>query len=117
MNDVAQFDCMVVYNMYITGYTLSGMLPLEFRKKYPMGRGVGGLMECRDGGWIQVAAYRPRFLDSLRERWGVEEVSKELMREKTVEMDRGEAVEFYVELGLPVGYVYHVDETVADPHL
>ena len=117
MIDVAQFDCMVAYNTAITGFTLSGLLPLELRKKYPMGRGVGGLMECRDGGWIQVAAYGPRFLDSLRERWGVEEVTRELMREKTREMDRDEAVEFYVELGLPVGPVYHVDEAVADPHL
>ena len=117
MIDVAQFDCMVAYNTAISGYTLSGLLPLELRKKYPMGRGVGGLLECRDGGWIQVAAYGPRFLDSLRERWGVEEVTTELMREKTVKMDRDEAVEFYVELGLPVAPVYNVDETVADPHL
>jgi len=82
-----------------------------------MGRGVGGLMECKDGGWIQVAAYGPRFLDNLRERWGVEEVTKELIMEKTIEMDRDDAVEFYVGLGLPCAPVYHLDETVADPHL
>jgi CoA:oxalate CoA-transferase len=117
MIDVAQFDCMVAYNTAITGYTLSGLLPLELRKKYPMGTGVSGLMECKDGGWIQVAAYAPRFLDSMREHWGVEEVTKELVMEKTAEMDRDEAVEFYLRLGLPVAPVYHVDETVVDPHL
>lgn len=117
MIDVAQFDCMVAYNTAITGYMLSGMLPLELRKKYPMGRGVGGLFECKDGGWIQVAAYGPRFLDNLREHWGAEDVSRDLMREKTAEMNRNEAVEFYVELGLPCAPVYHLDETVRDPHL
>jgi CoA:oxalate CoA-transferase len=117
MIDVAQFDCMVAYNTAITGYTLSGLLPVELRKKYPMGRGVGGLMECKDGGWIQVAAYGPRFLDNLRERWSVEEVTKELIMEKTIEMGRDDAVEFYVDLGLPCAPVYHLDETVADPHL
>jgi CoA:oxalate CoA-transferase len=108
---------MVAYNTAITGYTLSGLLPLELRKKYPMGRGVGGLFKCKDSGWIQVAAYAPRFLDSLMEHWGVEEVTKELIEEKTSEMKRDEAVEFYVELGLPVAPVYHLDETVNDPHL
>jgi CoA:oxalate CoA-transferase len=117
MIDVAQFDCMVAYNTAITGYTLSGLLPIELRKKYPMGRGFGGLIECKDGGWIQVAAYAPRFLDSLMEHWGVEDVTKELVTEKTAEMDRDEAVDFYVKLGLPVAPVYHIDETVADPHL
>lgn len=117
MIDVAQLDCMVAYNTAITGYTLSGMRPLELRKKYPMGRGVGGLMECSDGGWIQVAAYAPRFLDSLRERWGAEEVTREMIKEKTTGMTREEAVEFYVGMGLPCAPVYHVDEVVADPHL
>jgi len=117
MIDVAQFDCMVAYNTAITGYTLSGMRPLELRKKYPMGRGVGGLVKCKDGGWIQVAAYAPRFLDKLSEYWGVEEVTAEMIAERTAEMTRDDAVEFYVELGLPVAPVYHVDEVVADRHL
>ena len=117
MIDVAQFDCMVAYNTAITGYTLSGMRPMELRRKYSMGRGVGGLVECRDGGWIQVAAYAPRFLDRLREYWGVEEVTSEMVAERTAEMTRDEAVELYVGLGLPCAPVYHVDDVVADPHL
>jgi CoA:oxalate CoA-transferase len=117
MIDVAQFDCMVAYNTYITGYTLSGMLPMELRKKYSLGQGVGGLMKCSDGGWIQIAAYAPRFLDKLREYWRLEEVTKEFVMEKTAKMKRDEAVEFYVDLGLPCAPIYHVDETVNDPHL
>jgi CoA:oxalate CoA-transferase len=117
MIDVAQFDCMVAYNTAITGYTLSGLLPLELKKKYPMGRGVGGLMKCKDGGWIQFAAYGPRFLDSLTLYWSVEEVTEELVKKKTAEMNRDEAVEFYNNLGLPCAPVYHINETVVDPHL
>jgi len=117
MIDVAQFDCMVAYNTAITGYTLSGLLPLELKKKYPMGRGVGGLMMCKDGVWIQFAAYGPRFLDNLMQYWSVEEVTEELVKKKTAEMDRDEAVEFYNNLGLPCAPVYHINETVADPHL
>ena len=117
MIDVAQYDCMVAYNTSITGYTLSGLLPLELRKKYPMGRGVGGLYEAKDGGWIRLAAFGPRFIDRLNQHYGVEMVEKEFIGEKVKEMTRDEAVELYVGLGLPCAPVYHVDETVADPHL
>ncbi len=117
MIDVAQYDCMVAYNTSITGYTLSGLLPLELRKKYPMGRGVGGLYEAKDGGWIRLAAFGPRFIDRLNQHYGVEMVEKEFIGEKVKGMTRDEAVELYVGLGLPCAPVYHVDETVADPHL
>jgi crotonobetainyl-CoA:carnitine CoA-transferase CaiB-like acyl-CoA transferase len=117
MIDVAQYDCMVAYNTSITGYTLSGLLPLELRKKYPMGRGVGGLYEAKDGGWIRLAAFGPRFIDRLNQHYGVEMVEKEFIGDKVKEMTRDEAVELYVGLGLPCAPVYHVDETVADPHL
>ena len=117
MIDVAQYDCMVAYNTSITGYTLSGLLPLELRKKYPMGRGVGGLYEAKDGGWIRLAAFGPRFIDRLNRHYGVEMVEKEFIGEKVKGMTRDEAVELYVGLGLPCAPVYHVDETVADPHL
>ena len=117
MIDVAQYDCMVAYNTAITGYTLSGLLPLELRKKYPMGRGVGGLYEAKDGGWIRIAAFGPRFLDRLNQYYGLEMVEKEFIGERVKEMTRDEAVEHFVGLGLPCAPVYHVDETVEDPHL
>jgi len=117
MIDVAQYDCMVAYNTAITGYTLSGLLPLELRKKYPFGRGVGGLYQTKDGGWIRLAAFGPRFIDRLNKHYGVEMVEKEFIEEKVKEMDRDEVVELYVGLGLPCAPIYHVDETVEDPHL
>ncbi len=117
MIDVAQYDCMVAYNTAITGYTLSGLLPLELRKKYPMGRGVGGLYEAKDGGWIRIAAFGPRFLDRLNQYYGLEMVEKEFIGERVKEMTRDEAVEHFVGLGLPCAPVFHVDETVEDPHL
>jgi crotonobetainyl-CoA:carnitine CoA-transferase CaiB-like acyl-CoA transferase len=117
MIDVAQYDCMVAYNTAITGYTLSGLLPLELRKKYPFGRGVGGLYQAKDGGWIRLAAFGPRFIDRLNRHYEEEMVEKEFIEEKVKEMTRDEAVELYVGLGLPCAPIFHVDETVADPHL
>jgi CoA:oxalate CoA-transferase len=120
MIDVAQLDCMVAYNTAITGYTLSGMLPLEMRKKYPMGRGFGGLMQTKDGGWIRLAGFGPRSMDIMKDWMGVEtvdEVTQKSVEERVSGMTRDEAVDLFVGMGLPCAPVYHVDETVADPHL
>ena len=71
MIDVAQLDCMVAYNTAITGYLLSGMMPVDLRKKYPRGRGVGGLINTKDGGWIRLAAFGPRAMDRMVQHLGV----------------------------------------------
>jgi len=118
MIDVAQLDCMVAYNTAITGYTLSGLKPHELRKKYPLGRGrASGLMKTKDGGWIRIATYAPRAIDSLKKHLGVEEVDKEMVERMVAEMTRDEAVTFFVEAKIPIAPVYHVDEVVKDPHL
>jgi len=117
--DVAQLDCMIAYNTSITGYLLSGMKPLELRKKYSMGRGgrFSGLMKAKDGGWIRLAGFGPRSQDMMKKYLEVEEVTKEIVEEKVAGMTRDEAVELFTGLGFPCAPVYHVDETVADPHL
>ncbi len=119
MIDVAQLDCMVAYNTAITGYFLSGMLPLELRKKYPRGRGAGGLFQTKDGGWIRLAAFGPRALDRIVQHMGVEldDISTEMMQEKVADMTRDEVVDLFTGIGLPCAPVYHIDETVVDPHV
>ena len=120
MIDVAQFDCMVAYNTAITGYLLSGLRSIELSKKYPRGRGFGGLMKTEDGGWIRLAGYGPKSMDIMRDWMGVEtldEVTKETVEERVAKMTRDEVVDLFVGMGLPCAPVYHVDETVVDPHL
>jgi crotonobetainyl-CoA:carnitine CoA-transferase CaiB-like acyl-CoA transferase len=118
MIDVSQLDCMVAFNPSITGYNLSGMKPLELWEKYPLlkVRRIG-LLETKDGGWIRLAAFSPRSIDSLRQYYDIEEVTSDFIKKKTVVMTRDEAVDFYIKLGVPCAPVYHVDEVVADPHL
>ncbi|MBS7630241.1 CoA transferase [Candidatus Bathyarchaeota archaeon] len=117
MIDVAQFDCMVAYNTAVTGYLLSGMKPWEIRKKYPTARGIGGIFKTRDGKYIDLAGFTPKAVDALKKFLGVEELSKDLLAQKVLEMTRDEAVEYFVKADVPVGPVYHVDEVVKDPHL
>ncbi len=117
MIDVAQLDCMVAYNTGVTGFLLSGMKPWEIRKKYPMGRGRGGIIQAGDGGWIHIAGFNPRAIDRMKKYLDVEEVTREVIQEKIKSMGRDEAVEFFVKADIPVAPIYHVDEVVEDPHL
>ena len=115
MIDVAQLDCMVALNPAIVSYTLSGMLPWQLREKYPMAN-VSGLFEVKDG-WITVAGHRPKAIDELKARLGVDEITKEVIKDLAAGMTRDEAVDLLVEVGLPVAPIYDVSDTVADPHL
>jgi CoA:oxalate CoA-transferase len=115
MIDVAQLDCMVALNPAIVSYTLSGMLPWQLREKYPMAN-VSGLFEVKDG-WITVAGHRPKAIDELKARLGVDEITREVIRDLAAGMTRDEAVDLLVEVGLPVAPIYDVSDTVADPHL
>ena len=115
MIDVAQLDCMVALNPAIVSYTLSGMLPWQLREKYPMAN-VSGLFEVKDG-WITVAGHRPKAIDELKARLGVDDITKEVIKDLAAGMTRDEAVNLLVEVGLPVAPIYDVSDTVADPHL
>jgi CoA:oxalate CoA-transferase len=119
MIDVAQLDCMVAYNTAITGYLLSGMTTRELREKYPRGRGAGGLFKTKDGGWVRLAAFGPRALDRIVQHMEVEldQITKEMMEEKILNMTRDEAVNLFNEIGLPCAPVYHVNETINDAHV
>jgi len=115
MLDVAQADCMTALNPAITEYSMIGLLPWQIREKYPMTH-ISGIVEARDG-YIQVAGYRPKALDALKDRLGVDTVTIDAVREIVKGMTRDEAVRYFVELGMPVAPVYQVNECMEDPHL
>jgi CoA:oxalate CoA-transferase len=117
MIDVAQLDCMVSLVPALTGYNLSGVRLWEIRERYPLARGFGGLFQSSDGGWVRIASFSPRLIDSLKEFLGVDEVSIKLLEEKVASMSRDEAVSFFIDAGVPVAPVYSEPEVVADPHL
>jgi crotonobetainyl-CoA:carnitine CoA-transferase CaiB-like acyl-CoA transferase len=115
MLDVAQADCMTALNPAITEYSMTGLLPWQIREMYPMTH-ISGIVEARDG-YVQVAGYRPKALDALKERLGLDEVTIEVVREMVKGMTRDEALRYFVELGMPVAPVYQVNECMEDPHL
>jgi crotonobetainyl-CoA:carnitine CoA-transferase CaiB-like acyl-CoA transferase len=116
MLDVAQLDCMVAFNTALTGYNLSGMKPHELRKKYPSG-GVGGLLQTRDDKWVRISAYSPKAIDNIRALMESEEVDREMLEEWVRKRDRDEVIEDMNRAGIAAAPIYHVDETVQDPHL
>lgn len=123
--DVAQLDCMVAYNYSnITEYLLSGKNETERRKEReelekkmgPSSQSFGGIMKTKDG-WIHLAGIRAKGLDALRQKMGVKELDNETWRKYLENMTRDEAVNFFVELGLPVAPILYSSEATKDPHV
>ena len=115
MIDVAQADCMVALNTAIVGYSMTGLLPWEIKVKYPTTQ-LGGMFKARDG-WVQIAAFRARALDAMKEKLGVEEITKATFEGVISGMTRDEAVKYFAEIGMPVAPIYQVNESLKDPHL
>ena len=118
MIDVAQADCMVSFNtVSITSYTMLGLTMREHREKYPGARtGIGGIMQTKDG-WVQIAGFRPRAIEKLKQELGVEEVTSDIVRELVSGMTSEGAVEYMLGFGVPIAQIYSVKELVDDPHL
>jgi len=117
MLDIAQLDCMVALNPALTGYLLSGLKLWELREKYQRATGFRELLKTRDENWVMLRVGTASAIDSLREIFNADDVTKEMIVEKVSEMTRDEAVDFFVESSIPAAPVYQVDEVVKDPHL
>ena len=122
MIDVAQTDCMMAYHTNVTAYFLSGKTEVERRKEMEelrkkMGRVyIGGILKVKDG-WIQVAGWRAKGIDALKKKLGMKELDREAVLKHIENMTREEAVNFFVEVGLPVAPIYYASEAVHDPHI
>ncbi len=115
MLDSAQADGMMAINSNVVSYTMTGLLPLELRKKYPMGWRIGGYLKVKDG-WISVGGHRARAIDNLKRVLNLDDVTREDLEGYVAEMTREEAVNTLAELGMAVGPVYAANDIVKDPH-
>ena len=115
MLDVAQADCMTALNPAITEYSMTQLFPWQIREMYPMTH-ISGIVKARDG-YLQVAGFRARALDALKEKLNIDNVTIDSVREMVNDMTRDEAVQYFVEIGMPVAPIYQVNECMEDPHL
>lgn len=115
MLDVAQADCMLALNPAITQYSMIRLLPWQIREMYPSTH-ISGIVKAMDG-YLQIAGFRPRALDALKERLGVDIITMEVVRGLVKDMTRDEAVMYFVEIGMPVAPILQVNECLEDPHL
>ena len=126
MIDEAQLDCMVAFNYTdITTFLLSGKNEAERRREeeeLARRRGqsltaIGGIMKTKDQGYIQLAGIRAKGLDTLKQRLNVKDLDNESLRRFVETMTRDEAVNFFVEVGLPVAPVLYASDAVKDPQI
>ncbi|RLI07986.1 hypothetical protein DRO42_07160 [Candidatus Bathyarchaeota archaeon] len=118
MIDVNQVECMVAFNTCATtAYSLFKETSWEMRKKRPRDPSrIWGIFKVKDG-WIQIAGERPKAIDKLREKLGVDEVNREMVEKIVAEKTRKEAFEFLADVGMPVAPIYDAHESMTDPHL
>jgi len=117
MIDSAQADDMTHFNtVAILGYSLTGLLPWEMRRKYTVPGRISGHIRVKNG-WIQVSGFRPRGIESLKKMLGLEELTREDVVKFVVGKTRWDAVKILADMGIAVGPVYSAKEVVDDPHL
>ena len=118
MIDVNQVDSMVAFNTCDSvTYSLFGETWRDIRRKTPPDPNrIWGIFKVKDG-WIQIAGERPRAIDRLKEKLGVEEISDQLVEEAISGMTRKQAFDYLAELGMPVSPIYDAYEAMEDPHI
>ena len=118
MIDVNQTDSMVAFNTCDSvTYDLFGETWRNIRRQRPRDPNrIWGIFKVKDG-WIQIAGERPKAIDMLKERLGVDEIDEEMVAEAVSGMTRTEAFNYMGEIGMPVSPIYDAYEAMADPHM
>jgi len=118
MIDVNQVDTMVSFNCCETvAYDLFKESPLERRRKRARPPSeLWGIVKVKDG-WVQISGSRPKAVEEMKEKLGVEEVTLDFVKEKLSTMTRKEAFEWLVSFDVPSAPIYEAYEGFADPHL
>ena len=117
MIDVNQADTMASFNACETvAYDLFKESPIERRKRRPRAAdAIWGMIKVKDG-WIQVAGSRPKAIEEMKKKLGLEEITLDLVKEKLAPMTRKEAFEWMVQFDIPCAPVYEAYEGFNDPH-
>jgi CoA:oxalate CoA-transferase len=123
--DVAQYDCMFGYNTSTTNYWLSGKTEAERRvedeerrkqrQQDPLSQ-ISGYIKVKDG-YIMTTGLRAKAFDALKAKFGVEELTKEMVMKEVENMTREEAFHYFAKLGFPTAIVYYASESTKDPHI
>jgi CoA:oxalate CoA-transferase len=118
MLDVNQVDTMVSFNCCETvAYDLFKESPLKRRQSRPKNPNeLWGIIKVKDG-WVQVAGSRPKAIEEMKAKLGVEEVTIDLIKEKLSTMTRKEAFAWLVSFDVPSAPIYEAYEGFEDPHL
>jgi len=120
--DVAQLDTMFAYNVNITNYFVSGKDEKTRREEMaPMRKAreqtsIGGIHPVKDG-HIYLMGFRAKGMDALKEKLGVEEVTKDMVLDYIKDMTKAEADTFFAGVGLPVAPINFASESTVDPQV
>ena len=116
--DVSQLDVMIAQTgVSITGYTLSGDLPWQARKKRIPSNAWGAYL-TKEGKYVYVAADQ-NMNDRVKAATGIEELGEgdEVFKRWIQGKTSTEATEVLAAAGVPVAPVYQINETLEDPHV
>ncbi len=116
--DVSQLDVMIAQTgVSITGYTLSGDLPWQARKKRIPSNAWGTYL-TKEGKYVYVAADQ-NMNDRVKAATGIEELGEgdEVFKKWILGKMSTEAIEVLAAAGVPVAPVYQINETLEDPHV
>jgi CoA:oxalate CoA-transferase len=118
MIDVAQTDSMVAFNCCDTvAYDLIGESPIQRKAQRSQDPNrIWGILQVKDG-WIQIAGERSKAIENLKAELGVDEVSKDMVLEKIMDMSKMEAFKWLADLGFPCAPIYEVYEAMTDPQM